>query len=74
MNFGSNDDMFSGNLKIFKDLSELNLSLARSIEFSCIEVVDAILESDFDDLFVLFVGFSLVVDHVSEGNGGDFET
>ena len=66
VNFGCDYDFFSGHLEILKNFTELLLGLSFGIGFSGIKKVDAIFEGKFDNLFVFFIVFRLVVDHVAE--------
>jgi len=60
--------MLSGNLEVDKNCSEDLLAFPRIVHLSSVEVVDAILEGNLDDSFVLFVIFWLAVDHISKRN------
>jgi len=74
MNFSGYDNMLPGSFEIFKDLSQLDFGVTSIINFSSVELVDAILEGNLDDLFVLFIVFGLDVDHVSERDGRYLES
>ena len=52
----------------------MDFGVTSIINLSSVEVVDAILEGNLDDSFVLFVIFGLDVDHVSERDGGYLES
>ena len=73
MNFSSNDDVFSGNLEVDEDFSKLSFSITGSIELGCVEVVNAVFQGHFNDFFILLISLRFVVDHVSEGDGGNLE-
>ena len=67
---GRDDDFLSGNVQIFEDVSELCLCFAEVVDLCCVEVVDAVLECRFDELFIVFVCLLPRVDHVSQGDYG----
>jgi len=61
-NFSGNDNLFTRDFEIFKDLTEPSLWLSTTIYFCCVEMVDAILKTGSNDLFVLFIVVWLIVD------------
>lgn len=66
MNFSGDDDFFSGHLEILKNFTELLLGLSFGIGLCGVKKVDAIFEGKFDNLFVFFIIFRPVVDHVAD--------
>ena len=68
MHLGGDDNLSTRHLQLNKNLTQLYLSFTQSIQFCSIEVIDTILQTDFNDFFVFLVSLRAEVDHVSEGD------
>ncbi len=69
MNLSGYHYLFSWNLKVFENFSQLSFSVSSRVYLSSVEVIDAILETNLNDLPVFLVVFMMIVDHVAHGDG-----
>lgn len=68
VNFGGDHDLLSRNLELFKDSAEDDFGFSECVDLGSVEMVDAVFETGGDDLFVFFVIFGFIVDHVAQGD------